>query len=226
MQFVLVSFTLSVREGDLPSEYLEASLDVLRRYAAGAFSETRHMVTEGGETSLWAAASLERGMTANRLHVQGAALVRYSLEIVAGWNTVVVNCVKCLCMFVHMCYQSVQMYPQVCTKWCTTSVYAHSPQPLVQYYMVLTATTAADLAAIFRRELNVPAKQGYNLVVKVHSRDFQTSVMKVTADALLGYLLKDELKKHFRYVFVMLLHVLNMLRLFCVCKNVFFSPVV
>jgi hypothetical protein len=84
MQFVLVSFTLSVREGDLPSEYLEASLDVLRRYAAGAFSETRHMVTEGGETSLWAAASLERGMTANRLHVQGAALVRYSLEIIAG----------------------------------------------------------------------------------------------------------------------------------------------
>jgi hypothetical protein len=65
--------------------------------------------------------------------------------------------------------------------------------------MVLSSSSHADLAAIFRSDLNVPTKQGYNLVVKVHSRDYQTQLMKVTAQALLGYVLKDELKKHFRY---------------------------
>jgi hypothetical protein len=74
-QFVLVSFTLSLREGDLPAEYLLPCLNVLKRYAMGVFSETGHMATENGDSSLWAATSLERGLTANRLHVQGAAMV-------------------------------------------------------------------------------------------------------------------------------------------------------
>jgi hypothetical protein len=65
--------------------------------------------------------------------------------------------------------------------------------------MVLGANTEKDLMAILRHDLNVPAKQGYNLVIKAHSRDYQNTLMKVTQEALIGYLLKDELKKHFRY---------------------------
>jgi hypothetical protein len=65
---------------------------------------------------------------------------------------------------------------------------------------VLTNTTGKDLSAIFKADLNLEEGKNYNVVVKTYSKDFQTSIKKVTETAMLGYCLKDELKPHFRYV--------------------------
>jgi hypothetical protein len=78
----------------------------------------------------------------------------------------------------------------------------------VQIYGVLTNTSGKDLAAVFKADLNVEEGQNYNVVVRTYSRDFQTSIRKVTELALLGYCLKDELKPHFMYVQCLLVVVL------------------
>jgi hypothetical protein len=65
---------------------------------------------------------------------------------------------------------------------------------------LLTNTTGKDLSAVFKADLNVEEGKSYNIVVKPYSRDFQTSIKKVTEHALLGYCLKDELKPHFQCV--------------------------
>lgn len=49
-------------------------------------------------------------------------------------------------------------------------------------------------------ELGIQAKQGWNVIVNVHSRDYQTATKKVTKLALLGYIRKDELQKWFKCV--------------------------
>jgi hypothetical protein len=74
-QYIIVSVTVSHRNHDIDPEYLIAVLSVLVRYATGVFSDTSGAVTEDLSTRLWAAVSLERGFTNNRLHVQGAGLV-------------------------------------------------------------------------------------------------------------------------------------------------------
>jgi hypothetical protein len=74
-QYIIVSVTVSHRNHDIDPEYLIAVLSVLVRYATGVFSDTSDAVTEDCPTRLWAAVSLERGLTNNRLHVQGAGLV-------------------------------------------------------------------------------------------------------------------------------------------------------
>jgi hypothetical protein len=70
----------------------------------------------------------------------------------------------------------------------------------VQIYGVLTNTTGKDLSAVFKADMNLEEGQNYNVVVKTYSRDYQTSIKKVTELALLGYCLMDELKPHFRCV--------------------------
>jgi hypothetical protein len=70
----------------------------------------------------------------------------------------------------------------------------------VQVYGVLTNTSGKDLSAVFKADLNLEEGKNYNVVVKPYSRDFQTSIKKVTELALLGYCLKDELKPHFMCV--------------------------
>jgi hypothetical protein len=70
----------------------------------------------------------------------------------------------------------------------------------LQVYGVLTNTTGKDLSAVFKSDLNVGEGRNYNKVVKTNSRDFQTSIKKVTELALLGYYLKDGLKPHFMCV--------------------------
>jgi hypothetical protein len=72
----------------------------------------------------------------------------------------------------------------------------------VQIYGVLTNTTGKDLSAVFKSDLNVEEGRNYNVVVKTYSRDFQTSIKKVTELALLGYCLKDDLKPHFMCVLI------------------------
>jgi hypothetical protein len=68
----------------------------------------------------------------------------------------------------------------------------------VQIYGMLTSTTGKDegkdLSAVFKADLNVEEGKNYNVVVKPYSRDFQTSIQKVTELALRGYCLKDDLK--------------------------------
>jgi hypothetical protein len=75
-QYIILSITVSHRNHDIDPEYLIAVLSVMVRYATGVFSDTMDAVTQGSPTRLWAAVSLERGFTNNRLHVQGAGLVR------------------------------------------------------------------------------------------------------------------------------------------------------
>jgi hypothetical protein len=65
---------------------------------------------------------------------------------------------------------------------------------------MLTSTTGEDLSAAFKADLNVEEGKNYNVVVKTYSRDFQTSIKKVTELALLGYCLKDDLKPYFQFV--------------------------
>jgi hypothetical protein len=75
-QYIILSITVSHRNHDIDPAFLVAVLSVLVRYATGVFSDTMNAVTNGSPTRLWAAVSLERGLTNNRLHVQGASLVR------------------------------------------------------------------------------------------------------------------------------------------------------
>jgi hypothetical protein len=79
-QYIIVSITVSHRNDDIDPEYLIAVLSVMVRYATGIFSDTVDAVTENPPTRLWAAVSLERGFTNNRLHVQGAGLVRSCMD--------------------------------------------------------------------------------------------------------------------------------------------------
>jgi hypothetical protein len=72
----------------------------------------------------------------------------------------------------------------------------------VQIYGVLTNTTGKDLSAVFNSDLNVEEVRNYNVVVKTYSRDFQTYIKKFTELALLGYCLKDDLKRHFMCVLI------------------------
>jgi hypothetical protein len=74
-QYLILSITVSHRNHDIDPEYLIAVLSVTVRYATGVFSDTMDAVTEDPPTRLWAAVSLERCFTNNRLHVQGAGLV-------------------------------------------------------------------------------------------------------------------------------------------------------
>jgi hypothetical protein len=71
------------------------------------------------------------------------------------------------------------------------------PKVSVQIHGELTNTTGKDLAALFKADLIAEEGHHYNVVMKTHSRDFQTSIKKVTERALVGYDLKDELKPHF-----------------------------
>jgi hypothetical protein len=77
-QYIILSVTVSHRNHDIDPNFLIAVLSVLVRYTTGVFSETISAVTEGSPTRLWAAVSLERGLTNNRLHVQGACLVCFN----------------------------------------------------------------------------------------------------------------------------------------------------
>lgn len=91
--------------------------------------------------------------------------------------------------------------------WFSSSY--HDNPSLMQFYMMLIASTEKDLMAVLRHDLNVPAKQGYNLVIKLHSRDYQNKLMKVTVDAFIGYVLKDDLKKHFKYESCLCTHLVS-----------------
>jgi hypothetical protein len=77
-QYIILSITVSHRNHNINPDFLVAVLSVLVRYTTGVFSDNVNAVTEDSPTQLWAAVALERGLTNNRLHVQGAALVRYS----------------------------------------------------------------------------------------------------------------------------------------------------
>jgi hypothetical protein len=79
-QYIILSITVSHRNHDIDPTLLLTVLSVLVRYTTGVFSDTINAVTQDSPTQLWAAVSLERGLTNNRLHVQGASLVRFDCE--------------------------------------------------------------------------------------------------------------------------------------------------
>jgi hypothetical protein len=79
-QYIILSVTVSHRNHDTDPDFLIAVLGVLVRYTTGVFSDTSNIVTDASSTRLWAAVSLERGLTNNRLHIQGAGLVRFQLS--------------------------------------------------------------------------------------------------------------------------------------------------
>jgi hypothetical protein len=109
-------------------------------------------------------------------------------------------------MFIHIVLQvrelnDVTMFLQALGFFFLVDCFACSTVTVhVQIYGVLTSTTGKDLSAILKADLNVEEGKNYNVVVKTYSRDFQTSIKKVTELALLGYCLKDELKPHFQFV--------------------------
>jgi hypothetical protein len=77
-QYIILSITVSHRNQDINPDFLIAVLGVLARYTTGVFSDTSNTVIEGSPTRLWGAVALERGLTNNRLHIQGAALVCFN----------------------------------------------------------------------------------------------------------------------------------------------------
>jgi hypothetical protein len=81
-QYIMLSVTVSHRNHDIDPDFLIAVLGVLVRYTTGVFSDTSSIVTDASSTQLWAAVSLERGLTNNRLHIQGAGLVCFQISYV------------------------------------------------------------------------------------------------------------------------------------------------
>jgi hypothetical protein len=79
-QYIILSVTVSHRNHDIDPDFFIAVLGVLVRYTTGVFSDTSNIVTDASSTRLWALVSLERGLTSNLLHIQGAGLVRFQLS--------------------------------------------------------------------------------------------------------------------------------------------------